>query len=383
MQYSFTLAFTNYILFMNLKNVFLFGCISLTAFSSCEKEVIDDPSTGGGGTVSADVTLIAGSPGQFASVDHANPLNARFYDPKKLLWHEKTGALYILDASGTTYLRKLDQNGVSTVAPYTFGLHNEAFDIALAPDAAGSLLVTTSLGKLMKLDPTVPVSVTNPSIIIDRLNSDGFPKEENAVGSLDVASIDGGYGLAVIDANTLYFSSSYLTTIRKVNFADVGNEVSAFAGKPTSSVAAPAWPLANGIGEQATFGEINDMTSDGNGNVYVADPGYVVLRKITPSGHVSSFLTPTSNTSSYYLNQDGTLTTAKANNVNHVAVSRDGKRLFFATPGSLRLALLDEDRVITLAQFKESINGIAVTPDGKTVFISSNYAIYKADNIKF
>jgi hypothetical protein len=43
------------------------------------------------------------------------------------------------------------------------------------------------------------------------------------------------------------------------------------------------------------------MTSDMNGNIYVADPGYVVIRKITPSGQVSSFLTPTSNTSSGYL----------------------------------------------------------------------------------
>jgi hypothetical protein len=243
--------------------------------------------------------------------------------------------------------------------------------------------VTTSLGKLMKLDPTAPISATNPSIIIDRLNSDGFPKEENTVGSLDVASIDGGYGLTVTDANTLYFSSSYLKTIRKVNFANVGNEVTAFAGKPTSSVADPAWPLSNGRGLQATFGEINDMTSDGNGNIYVADPGYVVLRKITPSGQVSSFLTPTANTSTGYLNQDGTLSTAKANNVNHVAVSKDGKRLFFATPGSLRLALLDEDRVVTIAQFKEYINGITVTPDGKKVFVSSNYAIYTVENIKF
>lgn len=383
MRYSFILAFIYYILFiMNLKNVFLFGGIIMIALSSCEKNDIDDTSNGGG-TISADVTLIAGSPTKFASQDNTNPLNARFYDPKKILWHDRTKALYILDASGTTYLRRLDQNGVSTVAPYTFGLHSEAFDIALAPDAAGSLLVTTSLGRLMKLDPTVPISATNPSIIIDWKNSNNVPKAENATGSLDVASIDGGYGLAVVDANTLYFSSSYLKTIRKVHFPNVGNEVTAFAGKPTSSVAAPAWPFANGTGLQATFGEINDMTSDRNGNIYVADPGYVVIRKITPSGQVSSFLTPTTNTQSFYLEQDGTLTTAKANNVNHVAVSQDGKRLFFATPGSLRLALLDENRVVTIAKFKEGINGIAVTPDGKKVYVSSGYAIYTAENIKF
>jgi hypothetical protein len=369
---------------MNLKNVFLFGAISMIALSSCKKDVIDGPSNGGGGNISADVTLIAGSPTEFASVDNTNPLTARFYGPKKLLWHDKTKTLYILDASGTTYLRKLDQNGVSTVAPYTFGLHSEAFDIALAPDVAGSLLVTTSLGRLMKLDPTVPISATNPSIIIDWRNSNDVPKAENAVGSLDVASIDGGYGLAVIDANTLYFSSSYLKTIRKVHFPNVGNEVTAFAGKPTSSVAAPAWPFADGVGEQATFGEISDMTSDMHGNIYVADPGYCVIRKITPAGQVSTFLTPAPIVSqSYYKNEDGTLTTAKGGSLNHVAVSRDGKRLFFATPGSLRLALLDEDRVVTIAQFKEGINGIAVTPDGKKVYVSSGYAIYTAENIKF
>ncbi|TDH26947.1 hypothetical protein EXU57_09080 [Segetibacter sp. 3557_3] len=370
---------------MNFNNAFLFCSLIITVLCSCEKNnITNNTNSGGNGAdISADVTLIAGSPTEFASRDNSNPLNARFYGPTKLHWHDKTKALYIFDASGTTYLRKLDQNGVSTVAPYTFGLHSEAFDIAEAHDAASSLLVTTSLGRLMKLDPAAPVSATNPSTIIDWKNNHDVPKAENAIGSLSVASIDGGYGLAVADANTLYFSSSYLKTIRKVHFPNAGNEVTAFVGKPTSSVAAPAWPFANGTGLDATFGEINDMASDMHGNIYVADPGYVVVRKITPSGQVSSYLTPTSNTQSFYREQDGTLATAKANNVNHVAVSQDGKRVFFATPGSLRLALPDENRVITIAKFKESIGGICTTRDGKTVYLSSGYGIYKVENIRF
>ncbi len=35
-----------------------------------------------------------------------------------------------------------------------------------------------------------------------------MPKDDNAVGSLDVASINGGYGLAVTDANVLHRQSS-------------------------------------------------------------------------------------------------------------------------------------------------------------------------------
>jgi DNA-binding beta-propeller fold protein YncE len=167
-----------------------------------------------------------------------------------------------------------------------------------------------------------------------------------------------------------------------VNFADVDNEVTAFAGKPTSSVSAPAWPFADGTGNQATFGGINDMAADNNGNLYVADHGYAVIRKITPSGQVSTFLTPVPHASqSFYIDQDGSLSTAKASNVKHVAVSSNGERVFFATAGSLRLALPDSNRVVSLIEFPDGINGIATNPDGSKVYVSSGKAIYEVTNI--
>jgi len=348
--------------------------------TSCTKD--DDASNPNNPGSTAKVTLIAGSQTVSGSNDHANPLDARFNRLGKISWDHRNNTLYILDAASTSNLRKLDGQGVSTVANAAFGTFNEGYDICPDPASAGKLYVTNSLGQLLKVNTMIPFSSANPEIIIDWIRADGSPKlDGNQIGSLDEAAISGGHGLTVIPGGKVYFSNSHYLTIHQVNFNLIGNEVNFFAGRPTTGVSAPAFPFADGEGVNATFGGINDMVSDNNGNVYVADNEYGTVRKITPNGYVSAYLTPTPNTHTYYTDLDGTLSSARAGSVKHVAVKQDGSIIFFATPSALRAIIPSKNRVVTVAKFNDGINGIAVTPDGKEVFIACRYGIYKVSDM--
>lgn len=340
--------------------------------------IIDNPTT------ASKVTLIAGSSTESGNKDDSNPLNARFLRPGKLAWDDRNKTLYALDAASTSNLRKINQQGVYTVAKAAFGVFNEGFDICLAPDAAGYLYVTTGLGQLLKVNATAAFNSSNPTPIIDWVKADGSRKpDENKTGSLDEAGISGPHGLASVPSGKIYFANSYFLTIHQVNFNNPGNEVTEFAGKPTNGVSSPVFPFANGQGNSATFGEINDMDADNNGNVYAADGGYCVVRKITPSGLVSTFMIPTANTYTYYKDKDGSIQTAQSGTVKHVAVSRDGSIIYFATPGALRAIIPAKDLVVTIAKFNDVINGIAATPDGKEVYVSGRWGIYKVSDIQF
>ena len=367
---------------MNLIKMLSVACIGIVACSACKKDnPAVSPSPVNPGPV-AKVTLMAGSATESGSNDHANPLDARFNRLGKISWDHRNNTLYILDAASTSNLRKLDQQGVSTVANAAFGTFNEGYDICPDPASAGKLYVTNSLGQLQKVNTMIPFSSTNPQIIIDWIKADGSQKlNGNQVGSLDEAAISGGHGLTVIPGGKVFFSNSHYLTVHQIDFNLIGNEVDFFAGRPTSGVSAPAFPFADGPGTIATFGGINDMASDNNGNVYVADHEYGTVRKITPDGNVSAYLTPTPNTYSYFPDIDGTLHTARAGSVKHVAVKQDGGIIFFATPVTLRAIIPSKNRVVTIATFNDSINGIAVTPDGKEVYVACRFGIYKVSEM--
>ncbi|HLL44080.1 MAG TPA: hypothetical protein VK369_13120 [Segetibacter sp.] len=357
---------------MFIRSLFLFTFIAVVSFSSCQKNKVGSNTPNNSTTdFNVTVTTFAGDASERGTKDDADPLKARFSSPKKLIWDDRNKSLYIADGAGASGLRKIDANGsVSTPVPYV-GTSNEIYDVCLVPDEAGAVYFATTLGQLQKVaDGGVP------EILIDWRRQDGTRKEGNEVGSLDVAAISGPYGLAASPDGNIYFSNSWYKTIHKVDVNAVGDEVTEFAGTPTTGVSAPAFPFADGQGNDAAFGDISDMTVDGNGMVYVADGDYCTVRKITPSGMVSSFLTPSPNTYTYYTDKDGSISDARAGEVNHVSANGDGSLIFFATPGALRVIRPDKD-VTTLTRFKDGINGITATADGKTVYVTSGYAVYK------
>ncbi|PYI83976.1 MAG: hypothetical protein DME26_13985 [Verrucomicrobia bacterium] len=98
-------------------------------------------------------------------------------------------------------------------------------------------------------------------------------------GTGSVARFNNPIGVAVDSAGNLYVADTINHTIRKVTPA---GEVSTLAGLAGSNLS------ADGNGGAARFYFPTGVATDSTGNVYVADSGNSTIRKVTPTGTVST-----------------------------------------------------------------------------------------------
>jgi uncharacterized protein (TIGR03437 family) len=105
----------------------------------------------------------------------------------------------------------------------------------------------------------------------------GFTGDGSAATSAELA---GPFGMAVDKSGNIYIADQFNNRIRKVTTAGI---ISTVAGNGTSGY--------TGDGGAATSAELNDPESvavDSAGNLYIADTGNSVVRKVTASGTIST-----------------------------------------------------------------------------------------------
>ena len=208
------------------------------------------------------VTTIAGRPGVAGFTDGVGT-GARFYFPAGMAI-DATGAIYMTDAST---IRKVTPDGVVTtfagmlgVAAYQDGTGtNAGFSglQGLAIDSAGNLY-TADAGnrRTRKITTNAIVStIGGPNDFID-------PR-----------------GVAVDNAGNIYVADGAGCRIQKVTQDGV---VSTFAGQTW------AFGSRDGLGSAARFADPQGLAIDGAGNLYVAEGGVSLIRKITPVGMVTT-----------------------------------------------------------------------------------------------
>jgi len=224
------------------------------------------------------VTTLAGTAGTIGISDATGPA-ARFNAPIGIAV-DASGNIYVADGGNNT-LRKIvivaSAGVVTTLAgvPPVSGATDTAtgpatfnIPVGATADSAGNLYVADGLNNTIR-------KIT-PGGVVTTLAGSGSPGSADAIGA--AASFRGPQGITIDGAGNLYVADSGNSTIRKVT---PDGAVSTFAGQAGSSGS------ADGFGN-ARFQTPVGVRTDSIGNVYVADQGNHTIRRITPFGFVST-----------------------------------------------------------------------------------------------
>jgi hypothetical protein len=269
------------------------------------------------------VTTIAGLANTFGSADGPGS-DARFEHPYGVTL-DNADNLYVTDTWADT-VRKLTRNATNWVVSTLTGVYIPSGPSAISADSQNNLYlgVSTVPSPIFKLTPvgtnwvlnvlaggygyvTADGTGTNAGFFdpqdfaadgagniyvadtycIRTVTSAGVVTTLAGVGS-NVGSSDGTgreaqfsrpWGVAVDNTCRIYVADSGNHTIRKITAAGVVSTIAGLAGTNGS---------ADGVGNNARFDGPLGVATDNLGNVYVADSGNLTVRKITPSGVVST-----------------------------------------------------------------------------------------------
>ena len=343
-------------------------------------------------TPKGEVSIFAGS-GTAGNVDGPASI-ARFKNPSGIVM-DAAGNLFVAD-EGNYCIRKISPNGeVGTLAGSTEGFADGRGSAAqfhkphgIAIDAAGNLYVTEETYRcIRKVTPTGEVSTfvgndeqdddadenavrfCSPGAIVadaagnlyvaDRLNyrickvtpaggvsvlaGSGKDGYADGIGSVARFGFSGPHGIAVDAEGNLYVADEYNNSIRKV--APTG-EVSTLAGGSESG-------NVDGRGSAAQFDKPTGITIDAAGNLYVADSWNDSIRKVTLKGKVSTFVSGTKTTDAFGY-ADGQGSAARFNSPVGITIDAAGN-LYVADSDNERIRkITPQGEVSTLAGSGES-----------------------------
>ena len=193
---------------------------------------------------------------------------------------DSKGNLYVADTLNYV-IRKMTPEGVVTTlagSPGNSGSVDGAGAAAqfsspygVAVDGGGNVFVADSGNNAIR-------RITSAGIVTTFAGKAG-PNAGNANGNSTDARFNNPSGLATDAAGNLYVSDTNNHTIRKITAAGLVTTLAGLAGTKGSS---------DGIGLSARFSSPTGIAVDSAGNIYVADTGNVTIRKVTPTGGVST-----------------------------------------------------------------------------------------------
>lgn len=222
-------------------------------------------------TTAGVVTTLAGGAGSSGLVD-ANGTSARFNAPYGVV-AEADGTLYVADTLNTVVRKVTPAGDVSTLASLA---NVPAPGVAVAAptgighDGSGLLYVTDANNHRV-------LSVTAAGVVTPVLGAAPLTGAANGTGAAARFSLPAG--VAVDDLGTVYVADTGNHTVRKVTAGGVVTTLAGTAGLPGS---------ADGLGATARFNQPIGLALDSAGNLYVADAGNFVIRKVTPAGQVTT-----------------------------------------------------------------------------------------------
>ncbi len=290
-------------------------------------------------TAAGVVTTLAGSAGSAGSTD-ATGSAARFFAPSGLVV-DGSGNVYVSDTNNDT-IRKVTAAGVVTtyagIAIYGSGdgIGTNAhftFPAGTAVDSAGNIYVADSGNHTIR-------KITSTGTVTTLAGSTGNSGSADGTGT--AARFNDPGAVAVDSAGNVYVADAGNATIRKVTAAGVVTTLAGSAGLVGST---------DGTGAAARFNFPAGVAVDSAGNVYVADAGNAIIRKITAAGVVTTL----AGSAGLVGSTDGTGSAARFNYPAGIAVDASGN-VFVAEASNNTI------RKITSAGVVTTLAGAAPSP---------------------
>jgi streptogramin lyase len=201
----------------------------------------------------------------------------------------------------------------------------------LVVDNAGNIFVTdTGNNTIRKISPFGPAwLVTTIAGDITKTNSSGGVIAGSTDGTNTVAQFKSPYGLTADSAGNLFVLDTGNYTIRKITPMGTNWVTTTLAGQVGSSGS------GNGTNTVARFNGSDGIAVDSAGNLWVADSGNSLVRKVTPMG--TNWVVTTVGGGSFWGTNDGIGTAARFHSPAGIGVDATGT-LFVADTSNNRIS---------------------------------------------
>lgn len=177
-------------------------------------------------------------------------------------------------------------------------------------------------------------NVTTVAGFNDKTDSYGLPKGGYVDDVVDKAKFNRPRAAVVDSKGNIFVADTGNNVIRKIS----NGNVYTFAGNVDKG-------YEDGIGNQAKFNMPSGLAIDKNDNIYVADTLNNVIRIITPNGKVSTFAGKANDKGGF---QEGTLKEALFNEPSAVGLDSNGT-VYVLDTGNQLVRKIENDKVLTLA----------------------------------
>ncbi len=174
-----------------------------------------------------------------------------------------------------------------------------------------------------------------PGGVISTFAGTGVPGMSGDGGPATAAELNAPWGIAADNAGNIYYADIYAARVRKISPSGI---ITTFAGTGIIGYSGDGGPAT-----AATIGDVSGVTADLAGNVYITSPGNNCVRKVNPAG----IITTIAGTGTLGYSSDGGPATAAQLNTPHAVTIDALGNIYIADQYNQRVRKINTSGIIS------------------------------------